>query len=115
MAEGYLLVNTIGAYSGMVLFSDRAGQHTPGVAIAADGTWTMTVSSICAARDFTDSTTGTGDDVVVYRCNAGVASITYDGGGNFNEIGSYSGSVPWRTGPSLVEITAGGGWSIAVE
>jgi len=123
-----LLVNTIGAYKGTVLFDKQSGQHTESLQITADGNWTVTLHSIRALRSF-DATgaTGHGDDVLIYRGNAGAATITHDGSSNFvvwtygdqtnlvvNEIGAYGGSVRWTKGPELVTVTADGNWSIKV-
>jgi hypothetical protein len=123
-----LLVNTIGAYSGTVLFDKRSNQHTESLQITADGNWTVTLHSIHALRTFSGaSTTGHGDDVLAYRGNAGAATITHDGSSNFavwtygdqtnlvvNQIGAYNGTVRWTKGPELVTVTADGNWSIAV-
>jgi len=122
-----LLVNTIGAYNGTVLFDKRSNQHTESLQITASGNWTVTLHSIRALRDFDTSTTGHGDDVLIYRGSAGAAAITHDGSSNFvvwtygdetnlvvNEIGAYNGTVRWTKGPELVTVTADGNWSIAV-
>ena len=124
-----LLVNTIGAYNGTVLFDKNSTEHTESLQITADGNWTVTLHSIRALRTF-DATgaTGHGDDVILYSGNAGVATITHDGSSNFaiwtygdqsnlvvNEIGAYNGTVRWTKGPELVSVTADGNWSIAVQ
>lgn len=123
-----LLVNTIGAYKGTVLFDKQSTQHTGSLQITADGNWTVTLHSIRALRSF-DATgaTGLGDDVLIYRGDAGAATITHDGSNNFvvwtygdqtnlvvNEIGAYNGTVRWTKGPELVTVTADGNWSIKV-
>jgi hypothetical protein len=124
-----LLVNTIGAYSGTVLFDKQSNQHTESLQITADGNWTVTLHSIRALRSFdATGTTGHGDDVLVYRGDAGAATLTHDGSNNFavwtygdqtnlvvNEIGAYNGTVRWTKGPELVTVTADGNWSITVD
>ncbi|MEO6532047.1 MAG: DUF4190 domain-containing protein [Pseudolysinimonas sp.] len=122
-----LLVNTIGAYNGTVLFDKQSSQHTESLQITADGNWTVTLHSIRALRDFDTSTTGHGDNVLIYRGNAGAATISHDGSSNFaiwtygdqtnlvvNEIGAYNGTVRWTKGAELVTVTADGNWSIKV-
>ncbi len=124
-----LLVNTIGAYNGTVLFDKQSNQHTESLQITADGNWTVTLHSIRALRNFdATGTTGHGDDVLVYRGSAGAATLTHDGSSNFavwtygdqtnlvvNEIGAYNGTVRWTKGPEIVAVTADGNWSIAVQ
>ncbi|MBB5632200.1 hypothetical protein BKA04_000423 [Cryobacterium mesophilum] len=123
-----LLVNEIGNYKGTVLLN-LSGNTPTSLEITADGPWTVTLHSILSLREFTGATAkGVGDDVLVYRGKAGVASITHDGSSNFavwnygdrsdlvvNEIGQYSGDVRWSSGPSVVAITADGNWSITVK
>ena len=123
-----LLVNTIGPYNGTVLFDKQSSQHTESLQITADGNWTVTLHSIRALRAFDTSATGHGDDVLIYRGNAGAATLTHDGSSNFavwtygdgsnlvvNEIGAYSGTVRWTKGPELVTVTADGAWSVTVQ
>ena len=59
----------------------------------------------------------------------GVESLGHKGGGNFvvmqsdgtwpdlliNEIGTYNGTVPLSSGPSLLLITADGKWTMTEE
>ena len=124
-----LLVNTIGAYNGTVLFGKQSTQHTESLQITADGNWTVTLHSIRALRTFdATGTTGHGDDVLIYRGNAGAATLTHDGSSNFavwtygdqtnlvvNQIGAYNGTVRWTKGPEIVTVTADGNWSIALQ
>jgi hypothetical protein len=123
-----LLVNTIGAYNGTVLFDKQSTEHTESLQITADGNWTVTLHSIRALRSFdATGTTGHGDDVLLYRGGAGAATLTHDGSSNFavwtygdqtnlvvNEIGAYNGTVRWTKGPELVTVTADGNWTIKV-
>ncbi len=124
-----LLVNTIGGYKGTVLFDIQSNQHTAQLQITSSGSWTVTLHSIRALRQFTEAgATGSGDDVLVYDGKAGGAKIHNDGGDNFvvweygntsnlavNEIGAYDGVVRWAAGPSLVAVTSTGNWSIALQ
>jgi hypothetical protein len=124
-----LLVNTIGNYSGTVLMDEHAGGQTASLQITADGAWTVTIHSLKALREFTgNAATGSGDDVIVYRGAAGAADITNTGSSNFavwtygddsdlvvNEIGNYTGTDLWQAGPSVVQVTSDGNWSITVK
>ncbi len=126
LAQQGLLVNTIGAYNGTVLL-DEIG--TAALEITASGPWTITLRPLLAAREFEGaSAAGSGDDVVIYRGDAGIAAISYTGDSNFavwsygnrsdllvNEIGAYTGNVRWPSGPAVIEISASGAWTIAVE
>lgn len=129
-AQTDLLVNTIGAYSGTVLFDEQAGSHTDAFEVEADGAWTITIKPVTEAFkwDGSEVLTGTGDDVVILDPpSSGLKSstLTHDGSGNFavwsyasgstdllvNEIGNYSGEVLLADGTFLLEITATGSWT----
>jgi hypothetical protein len=128
MTQQDLLVNTIGAYQGTVLFNEQSTAVTA-FEITADGAWTVTVRSILSLREFTGpSVTGAGDDVVIYRGDAGAAALTHDGQSNFsmwfygdstdlvvNEIGPYTGTVRWGAGPAVIAVNADGNWSVTVD
>ena len=129
MAQQGLLVNTIGNYTGTVLFNNELSEaDTSSLEITADGAWTVTVRSLLSVREFDSaSATGAGDDVVVYLGDAGAATISHDGARNFaiwsygdssdlvvNEIGAYSGTTRWTAGPSVIVVSADGNWSISV-
>lgn len=123
-----LIVNTIGAYQGTVLFNAGFGGDPSSLEISADGNWTVTMKSVLSVRQFAgNSVTGVGDDVVLYFGEAGPAAISHDGSSNFavwlygdstelvvNEIGAYTGTVRWIAGPSLVAVSADGNWSVTV-
>jgi hypothetical protein len=129
MAQQGLLVNTIGKYSGTVLFNNGLSKGVTSLQISADGAWTVTLHSLKTLREFSGtSAAGIGDDVIVYRGKAGAAAITNDGQRNFtvwsygnstdlvvNEIGTYSGTVRWASGPSVIAVSADGNWNIAVN
>jgi hypothetical protein len=123
-----LMVNTIGSYSGTVLFNLAQGSDAQQLQLTASGPWTVTLESIRSLPDFTGTTaSGTGDAVLVYRGNAGAATIQSSGRDNFvvweygnqsnllvNEIGAYNGTVVMGAGPALVEVESDGPWNIAV-
>jgi hypothetical protein len=126
-----LLVNTIGNYTGTVLFDAHAGEHSVAFEVDADGAWTITVKPIWDAYEWdqTAAVTGTGDDVVILNpATSGLKStmITHHGSSNFavigygagidllvNEIGDYSGESLLSDSTFLLEITADGSWSIS--
>jgi hypothetical protein len=129
-----LLVNTIGNYSGTVLFDEQSGQHSVGFEVTADGQWTIVIQPVTAALtwDVESAVSGTGDDVVridppvsglltadVSHTGVSNFAIISYGGGPFgqdllvNEIGAYDGEVIVADGTFLIEITADGDWSIA--
>ncbi len=128
LAQQDLIVNTIGAYQGTVLFNAGFGGDPTSLEISADGNWTVTMRSVLSVRQFDgNTTTGAGDDVVVYFGDAGPATITHDGSRNFsiwlygdstelvvNEIGAYTGTVRWIAGPSVVAVNADANWSVTV-
>lgn len=123
-----LLVNTIGKYSGKHWVDVRDGSVTSTYTINATGAWTLSVGGIDQARVVTDGPiTGSGDDVVIAQHAAKAAAITNKGKGNFivevvslmrstidlavNEIGGYSGTVPFN-GPAIVQVVSEGSWTI---
>lgn len=126
-----LLVNTIGRYSGTVLFDEQDGQHSVAFKITSDGSWTITVEPVTSAPrwDAAKATKGTGDAVlVVSPPSSGLAAfdITHNGSSNFavtaysgaggdllvNEIGHYAGQQALPDGTFLVTITADGAWTL---
>lgn len=128
LAQQDLIVNTIGSYTGTVLFNAGFGGDPSSLEISADGNWTVTMKSVLSLRQFAgNSITGAGDDVVLYFGEAAPAAITHDGSSNVavwlygdstelvvNEIGTYTGTVRWIAGPSLVAVNADGNWSVTV-
>jgi hypothetical protein len=126
--EEDLLVNTIGSYSGSVLFDADSGGTTM-LEVTASGPWTITISDALLAPPLNaGANNGTGDAVLLYQgggttraaisgqSEGNFAVVEYSSGGSdllVNEIGSYDGVVP-LVGPALVEITSEGPWSIAV-
>jgi hypothetical protein len=129
-AQTDLLVNTIGSYSGTVLFDERDGSHSDAFDVEADGAWTITIRAVTEAFRWNggEVLTGTGDDVVILDPpSSGLRSttLTHSGEGNFavwafsssgvdlavNEIGQFSGEVLLADGTFLMEITATGPWT----
>jgi len=89
----------------------------------------VTLRPLLSVREFeAGSSSNSGDDVVIYRGDASIAAIDYTGTSNFavwshgdysdllvNEIGKYRGNVRWPSGPSVIEISAEGKWTITVD
>ncbi len=134
-SDNDLLVNTIGGYTGTVLFDAQAGQHSVAFKVTATGSWTATIKPVTSARTWSGSgkLTGTGDDVVQIvpaasglvtlavsgtgTGNFAVVSFGLDGGENLlvNEIGHYSGEVQLPDQAALLQVTADGPWSVAEQ
>lgn len=123
-----LLVNTIGNYSGTVLFDARGRDLTTALKITAGGSWTVKLVPLSSVRSFDGSVpmTGTGDDVFYYKGASKAATFTHDGSSNIavhtfgtrpdlliNEIGAYTGTVVWAAG--LYQVTADGNWSATLK
>jgi hypothetical protein len=129
LQEQDLMVNTIGHYSGTVLFNVESGTDATKLQVQTSGAWKITLHSIRSLREFDGaSASGRGDDVLIYRGAAGAAAITNTGSGNFviweygddsnllvNEIGKYNGTVVMGAGPALVEVNSTGNWTINVS
>lgn len=129
-----LLVNEIGKYTGTVLFDEDVGVHSVAFEITASGKWTIRVLPITSSRAWNtaEKLTGNGDDVVLAVPPTGVfatATIKHSGESNFaviaygsegidlvvNEIGNYSGQVVLPDGTLLLEVTADGAWTVALD
>lgn len=125
---GDLLVNTIGAYTGTTAWGINALGDGIRVQVTADGNWTLTISPMGAAPALAPA--GSGDAVFLYDSGAAALTATHDGTSNFvvieetaelfsigllvNEIGAYSGTVPLSAGPSVLTVTADGGWTLTL-
>lgn len=123
--EEFLLVNTIGAYSGQQWADVHDGSTTSTITITATGAWTLTVGGLDLARHAAGPVSGRGDDVIALTGGTTAAAITNRGSSNFvvqtvsdagtdipvNEIGGYTGTVPLPA-PALVQVTSDGTWSI---
>ncbi|MBA8847600.1 DUF4190 domain-containing protein [Microcella alkalica] len=125
-----LLVNEIGRYAGTVPFNLSTAERITALEITADGAWTVTLRDVLSVRELPESstTTGQGDDVLVYLGDATIADLAHTGDSNFavwsygsssdlvvNEIGAYTGQVRWPAGTALVQISANGAWTIALQ
>lgn len=124
---GDLLVNTIGAYTGITAYGLSGFGEPSKLQITADGPWTRLIAPISSAPQLPAQASGEGDAVYVYDGGAVDWAIEHTGEANFvvlqyvdpfpnlavNEIGNYSGTVPAQAGPSVVAIQADGQWSIA--
>lgn len=123
-----LLVNTIGNYSGTVLFDTSSRDQTTALKITAGGGWTVRLVPLTSVRSFDGSApmTGHGDDVFYYKGAAKPATFTHNGTSNIavhtygtrpdlliNEIGAYTGTVVWA--PGLYKVTADGDWSATLK
>ena len=129
-----LLVNVIGKYSGTVLFDTGSGEHSVAFEVDSSGSWTITVKPVQMARvwDGSSKLSGTGDDVVMLvPPSQGLTTegITYSGSSNFavwsyadtsrdllvNVIGKYSGQSLLPSGTDLLQVEAGGAWTVAPQ
>ncbi|MEW1975388.1 TM2 domain-containing protein [Microbacterium profundi] len=127
-STGELLVNTIGAYSGTTAWGISALGDGVKLQVTADGDWTFDIRPMGSAPAL--AAEGVGDAVFVYDGDAASLTAAHTGSSNFvvmqensdvfnlgllvNEIGTYSGTVPLSSGPSVVTIRADGNWSLAV-
>nr|WP_274635960.1 hypothetical protein [Microbacterium bovistercoris] len=130
-STGELLVNTIGRYSGTTAWGLMALGDGVRLQVTADGDWTVTISPFAAAKEFTGSAKGTGDGVMLYNGDAAALTATHKGQRNFvvyeetseafgmgllvNEIGTYSGTVPFSSGPSILTVQGDGAWTLKAE
>jgi hypothetical protein len=126
-----LLVNTIGNYTGTVLFDQKTGEHSVAMDVEADGAWTIEIKPVTAAFkwDGKKALVGAGDDVAILNpASSGLksATITHQGDGNFavwaygpstdllvNTIGPGSEETLMPDGTFLLQISADGPWTIS--
>lgn len=130
--ENDLLVNVIGDYRGTTMLDDNLfGEASNHISVHADGSWTISIKKLSAARALNSSSSGQGDDVLAWRGSARVADVTHDGAGNLivwaldaegdyidllvNEIGRYSGGVKLPLGTRYLTVQADGGWTIELR
>lgn len=126
-AHNDVLVNTIGKYTGTVLFDDGIDQHSVAFQVQASGSWTIVIKPIANARKWNGSGTlkGTGDDVVqISPASSGPATLglTFKGKDDFaitsyspdggellaNETGNFTGKVVLPDGSFLLSVSANG-------
>lgn len=125
-----LLVNEIGNYTGTVPFNLSTSVRITAFEISADGPWTVTLKDVLTLREIEQGSTATGEgpDALLYNGETTIGEISHQGQSNFavwsygqesdllvNEIGSYSGQVRWQSGPALIQISADGPWSVALQ
>lgn len=126
-----LLVNTIGDYSGTVLFDEESGQHSVAFKVEADGRWKIRVLPVTRAPQWNGNRAleGRGDSVIALNPpSSGLTTTTirHDGSSNFvvyaygqtsellvNEIGRYRGESLLPDGTVVLEINADGRWSFS--
>lgn len=118
-----LLVNTIGGYSGTTFLPI---EDVTRLKITADGSWSITVSPIADMKEIKLPQESKGDKVLTYSGDAADWAIKHNGESNFamyqitddgqdlliNEIGTYSGTIPMSSGPSIIIMTADGTWTV---
>ena len=128
-----LLINTIGAYDGIVQVDFLDNEDTSRLEVSAEGPWEFTILPLTAARafDIPSTITGVGDEVIVLRGgNADVIKAdNSQGDGNFaiwaygtsgtrdlifNEIAPYTGSALLASDTFVLTITATNGWSLEI-
>ena len=119
------LVNAIGNYSGTTAYGLTDMGNAPiKLQIVADGSWTIKIAPISSASVLPASASGKGDAVFKFEGAAADFAITHKGSANFqvqqyggdlsmgvNEIGNYSGTVPFVAGPTVLVIGADGTWT----
>ncbi len=130
-STGDLLVNTIGAYTGVSAYGlggSFAGEPTR-LELKADGAWSVTIEPLSSADLLAPS--GAGDAVFLYDGGAAALAFTHDGERNIvvqqftgeafsfglliNDIGAYDGTVPLSAGPAVITIMADGAWTATVQ
>lgn len=128
-STGELLVNTIGAYTGTTAWGIGGLGEAVRLQVTANGPWTIALSPISTAGALPPS--GDGDGVFLYTGSAASltlaapaeahVAVVQDTGSAFewglliNEIGPYEGTVPIKAGPSLLVLTATGGWTASIQ
>jgi hypothetical protein len=126
-----LLVNTIDAYNGTVLFD--LNSNSVAFSVESSGKWTGVIKSVDKARRWSSVvvTSGSGDDVLLLenptiglktiqimnagRGNFAVWSYTADGSADLlvNEIGNYSGEVLVADQTVLLAIESDSNWALS--
>lgn len=128
-----LLINTIGAYEGVVPVDFLDREHTARFEITASGSWEIQVLPLDLARRETIPSTiqGVNDDVIILQGSSSPDLLTASapaGTGNFaiwsysqngrdlviNEIAPYSGTVALDRTTILLVIVAEGQWTIEI-
>lgn len=123
-----LLVNTIGAYEGTTITGMASGTAKH-LQVESSGDWSITLTPINQATKADNGSSYYGDNVVIVGASgAKKLSFTNDGSSNFivygigsssadllvNEIGSYSGTVPYKNYTLLI-VQSSGTWTVSWE
>jgi hypothetical protein len=129
--ERQQLLRKIGNYTGTVLFKPLEGAPIFAFEIVADGPWTVTLRDPRSLEEIKQGSvaTGQGDEVLFYNGESTVATVSHEGKRNFSlrsgiftssvllvkGIGSFSGQVPLRAGPVMIEMRTNGVWTIELD
>jgi len=122
-----LLVNTVGKYNGVTMFTSDVKPLK--LKVTADGSWTLKISPVSSARQATRSNSGTGDAVLLYDGAAASWKLGHAGSADFsvrflsmegdsvvaNKTGKFSGTVSAPAGPAVIMIGANGKWTMAAR
>jgi hypothetical protein len=130
-AKSELLVNTIGDYTGTVVFNTYSWDKAAAFKVEADGAWRVRVAPISYAALWKFlKTTGTGDQVLKLKVptkgfhtlryrHAGKANfviyafpLTGNGDLLVNKIGAVSGKVVIPAGTRYMSVQADGNWAL---
>jgi len=123
-----LLVNTTSAYSGITFVSNH---DTETLEVSAVGSWTIEQRALSEMRSVSTGQTisGTGDEVLQIASHGQTATVTGNSEGRHfavhahgsrrsllvNTTSEYDGRVMLRGNYTVLEISAVGDWSIALE
>jgi len=127
-----LLVNTIGAYDGILPINLQQGEQVKRFKVNATGEWSITISHISSSRKLKvpGSINGNGDDVFILNGEVpDIATISCSqSSGNFavwsygnqsdllvNTIGAYDGKVELSQDTVLIKIKAEGPWKVDIS
>ncbi|QYH34683.1 hypothetical protein [Salinibacterium sp. M195] len=121
-------------YTGTVLLNTWSSSGaTAYLDIKTSGSWTINLNPASAIPviNWPFDISGSTDAVYVYNGPAGVVQADFTGKSNsivssfppeggiweslVNEIGSYSGPIRWTDGPSIIEVTGDGPWTLVSQ
>lgn len=116
-----------GPYDGTQLIPPPVASATAlSVGAEGEGEWTIELLEDADLDEVGTEFAGDGDAVLRYDGPAGVAHVTHDAGGTFYvmtaagdrvvpyHVGVYDERVPWPGGPLVIQVTAGGEWTVEV-
>jgi hypothetical protein len=127
-----VLVETSGAYSGLLLFDARPGQHSVAFDVRSGGAWTIRVEPVALAPSWSGSIplSGTGDDVALLDTPADgstailiehggsgrIAVFAYTTSGELDQLVDATGSLDEAhdvpAGTVVFEVRAVGRWTL---